>query len=138
VRWYEFVGPERAIPVTSLAVAQQGTYAPDTNFRQYSSLARDKAGDILVGYMVSGSSIYPSVAMAGRIRTDPAGTLEPEQVGFAGTAPLSEGDVWGDYTSMALDGADQCTFWYVGEYYPINNYADWSTQIISAKFPNCN
>lgn len=136
VRWYEFVGPEHTVPVTSLTIAQQGTYAPDTNYRQYSSLARDKAGNILVGYMVSGSSIYPSIGMAGRVRTDPAGTLEPEQVVYASSFPTMA-SAWGDYTSMALDGADGCTFWYVGQYYADSNYLSWSTRIVSAKFPNC-
>jgi len=137
VRWYEFVGPEHAIPVTSIAVAQQGTYAPDTNWRSYPSIARDKAGDILVGYMVSGTSSYPSIGMAGRVRTDPAGTLGPEQVVFASTLPETISSAWGDYTSMALDGTDNCTFWYIGQYYTDSNYNNWSTRILSAKFPNC-
>lgn len=137
VRWYEFVGPEKNIPVTSISIAQQGTYAPDTNFRQYPSIARDKAGDIMVGYMVSGTGIYPSIGMAGRVRTDPAGTLEPEQVVFASTLPEAVSSAWGDYTSMALDVSDNCTFWYVGQYYTDSNYNNWSTRIVSAKFPNC-
>ena len=44
------------------------------------SLARDKAGDILLGYSKScgdtcpgGSPTYPSVALAGRKKNDPAG-----------------------------------------------------------------
>lgn len=79
VRWYEFVASEHTVPVTALTVAQQGTYAPDAHHRFRSSIARDKAGDILVGYTVSDADIYPEIAMAGRTVSDPLGTLEPEQ-----------------------------------------------------------
>lgn len=146
VRWYEFVAPDRAVPVTALSVAQQGTFAPDANHRFQSSIARDRSGNILVGYTVSGSSLYPEIAVAGRSPSDPAGTLEPEQVLFSGTASQdSQFPTWGDYSSMALDGADGCTFWYVGMYYATSTAADynygnlnnWSTRLFSAKFPNC-
>jgi len=138
VRWYEFVAPEHTVPVTALTVAQQGTYAPDAHHRFQSSIARDKAGDILVGYTVSGADIYPEIAVAGRTLSDPLGTLGPEQVVFSGTAPQnSVYHSWGDYSSMALDAADGCTFWYVGMYYTIPSISQWSTRIASAKFPNC-
>ena len=39
--------------------------------------------------------------------------------------------------AVVLDGADDCTFWYVGQYYADPNYFNWSTRIVSAKFPNC-
>ena len=138
VRWYEFVAPQHTVPVTALTVAQQGTYAPDEHHRFQSSIARDKAGDMLVGYTVSDADIYPEIAIAGRVVSDPLGTLEPEQVVFSGTA--SQNSVyhsWGDYSSMAVDAADGCTFWYVGMYYATSNISQWSTRIFTAKFPNC-
>ena len=138
VRWYEFVAPEHTVPVTALTVAQQGTYAPDANHRFQSSIARDKAGDILVGYTVSSAAIYPEIALAGRAVSDPAGTLGPEQMVVSGAAPQnSVYHSWGDYSSMAIDAADGCTFWYIGMYYTIPSIAQWNTQIASAKFPNC-
>jgi hypothetical protein len=82
------------------------------------SMAQDHAGDILVGYSLSGTSVYPSVAAAGRVTTDPLGQLEAEVPIFAGTGSQSLTDNrWGDYSSMAIDGADGCTFWYAQEYY---------------------
>ena len=86
MRWYEFVAPQHTVPVTALTVAQQGTYAPDEHHRFQSSIARDKAGDMLVGYTVSDAGIYPEIAIAGRAVSDPLGTLQPEQVVFSGTA----------------------------------------------------
>lgn len=53
VRWFEFTAPIKKVPVTALGVFQQGTYAPDGNWRWMGSIARDKVGDILVGYSES-------------------------------------------------------------------------------------
>jgi len=38
--------------------------------------------------------------------------------------------------SMRID-QDGCTFWYTTEYYQLTASFDWSTQIASAKFVNC-
>jgi hypothetical protein len=48
---------------------------------------------------------------------------------------------WGDYTSMNVDPADDCTFWYVNEYYTAagqaSSAAGWQTRIASFKLPGC-
>jgi hypothetical protein len=52
---------------------------------------------------------------------------------------------WGDYTSMNVDPTDDCTFWYVNEYYevgrlplpPPGTTAPWQTRIASFKLPTC-
>ena len=44
---------------------------------------------------------------------------------------------WGDYTAMSVDPVDDCTFWYVGEYYVTTTSTDWQTRIGSFKFPGC-
>jgi hypothetical protein len=149
VRWMEITAPLRSVPVTSLAVFQQGTYAPDGVWRWMGSLTRDKVGDILVGYSKScgdtcpgGTPTYPSIYMAGRTLTDPAGTLEAEisLVDGSGSQP-STSNRWGDYSSMRIDtndGMSGCTFWYTTEYYMVTQQFDWSTRIGSAKFSNCN
>ena len=46
-------------------------------------------------------------------------------------------DRWGDYSSMALDGSNSCTFWYSTEFYPADGSFAWSTWISSLNFPNC-
>ena len=67
VRWMEVTAPIRAVQPTALGVFQQGTYAPDGIWRWMGSIARDKVGDILVGYSKScgdtcpgGTATYPS------------------------------------------------------------------------------
>ena len=48
---------------------------------------------------------------------------------------------WGDYTSMNVDPVDDCTFWYVNEYYTAagqaSSTAGWQTRIGSFKLPGC-
>jgi len=48
---------------------------------------------------------------------------------------------WGDYTDMTVDPSDDCTFWYVNEYYPTSGTPDdgrpWHTRIASFKLPGC-
>ena len=38
---------------------------------------------------------------------------------------------------MSVDPTDDCTFWYTQEFYMVTETFDWSTQINSAKFSNC-
>jgi hypothetical protein len=48
---------------------------------------------------------------------------------------------WGDYTSMNVDPVDDCTFWYVNEYYALagqlSSLAGWQTRIASFTLPGC-
>src|SRR5271165_5175050 len=134
-RWYEFRAPENS---TSLSVYQQGTFAPDSNYRWMGSIAMDRSQDIALGYSVSSSSLYPSISYTGRIATDPLGTMESEVSIVSGTGSQTDtSNRWGDYTSMAIDEADDCTFWYTDQYYTVTASFDWSTRLASIKFPNC-
>ncbi len=139
VRWYEITGSTRPTNINNLILYQSGTFAPDSNYRWMGSLTRDKAGDIALGYSLASSTVFPSVAFTGRIKSDPLGTMEAEQVIVSGTgSQTGTSNRWGDYSSMALDGADSCTFWYAQEYYMVTAQFDWSTQVASLKFSNCN
>ena len=134
VRWYEIQAPN-GTPV----VAQQGTYAPDSNYRWMGSIAMDKAEDIALGYSVSSSSTYPSIAVAGRLPTDPAGALETETAVITGSGSQTYGLTrWGDYSSMTVDPVDDCTFWYTTEYLVTDGAWNWNTRIANFQFPECN
>ena len=144
VRWEEITAAESNVPPTSLSVFQEGTYAPDGNWRWMGSIARDKMGDILVGYSEScgntcpgGTPMYPSIFVAGRLASDTKGTLEPELLLIGGTGSQPDtSNRWGDYSSMRID-QDGCTFWYTTEYYKVTQVFDWSTQIGSFSFAGC-
>ncbi len=134
VRWYEIQAPN-GTPV----VAQQGTYAPDSNYRWMGSIAMDKAEDIALGYSVSSSALHPSIAIAGRVPTDPAGTLETETTVITGSGSQTYSLTrWGDYSSMTVDPVDDCTFWYTTEYMVADGAWNWNTRIANFQFPECN
>src|SRR5712671_4342760 len=133
VRWYEIQNPG-GTPV----VAQQSTFAPDSNYRWMGSIAMDQAGDIGLGYSVSSSSISPSVRFTGRVPTDPASTMEAEVNIVTGSGSESTGLTrWGDYSAMQVDPVDDCTFWYTQEYMKTTGTFNWNTRIASFKFPGC-
>jgi len=134
VRFYEFRNPQGNPPT----LYQQGTYAPDGNFRWMPSIAQDKVGNIAVGYSVSSRSMYPAIRYTGRVPTDPLGTMESENSILEGKgAQLSSNWRWGDYSAMTVDPVDDCTFWYTNEYYNVSSLRSWRTRIASFKFPSC-
>jgi uncharacterized repeat protein (TIGR01451 family) len=134
VRWYELRDPGG-----TPAIFQQGTYAPDAEHRWMGSIAMDKRGDIAVGFSLSSSTRNPAIAYAGRLAGDPLGQMsQGEAIMYQGTgSQLGSGSRWGDYSAMTVDPVDDCTFWYISEYYTINNDFDWHTRVGSFTFPSC-
>jgi hypothetical protein len=136
-RWYEFRAAEGS---TSLSLYQSGQTPDDGHYRWMGSVAMDKAGDIAIGYSRSSAGFddFPSIYYAGQTAGDPLGTTETENlIKQSHGSQLNSFDRWGDYTSMALDGADSCTFWYANEYYPHSGSFAWDTWLASLKFPSC-
>jgi len=137
-RWYEFRAT--GLGSTNLSLYQTGQTPADGEFRWMGSVAMDKAGDIALGYSRSSASAgdFPSIYFAGQTAGDPLGTTESERlIKQGGGSQLNSFDRWGDYSSMALDAADSCTFWYTTEYYPADGSFAWATWVASLKFPNC-
>jgi hypothetical protein len=133
IRWYDVRNPS-----TTPTLGQQGTYAPDATNRWMGSAAMDAAGDIAIGYSASSSSLFPSLRYAVRTPGEPAGTLEAEQVLWAGSgSQTSSTNRWGDYTSLSVDPVDDCTFWFTGQYYAATASYDWHTRIGSFSVPGC-
>ena len=141
VRWYDIrlSGTADATCPTYPCLYQQGTIADVANGRSrwMPSIAMDTAENILVGYTTSGKtagSENHSSRYTGRAKGDPPGTMTvPEATIITGTANNTAHSRWGDYFSMSSDPADDCTFWFVSQYYATNN--SWSTRIASAVFP---
>lgn len=134
VRWYEF-----RMSGGNPAVFQQGTYAPDSTFRWMGSIAMDHVGNIALGYSQSSASTSPSIRFTGRAPSDPAGTMtQAETTVFTGGGSQTGGlSRWGDYSSMQVDPADDCTFWYANEYIPANGSFNWNTRMASFQLPGC-
>ncbi|HEU4777292.1 MAG TPA: hypothetical protein VFS95_10730 [Telluria sp.] len=132
VRWYEIRSPQQPV------VFQQGTYSPDNTSRWMGSMAMDKVGNIAMGYSASSATVYPSLRYTGRVPTDPAGTMQAENSFKDGAgSQLPNLARWGDYSSLAIDPVDDCTFWYTNEYLKASGTFNWSTWIGSFKMPGC-
>lgn len=132
VRWYEVRSPG-----SNPSVFQQGTFKKVPNLWM-GSIGQDKNGDIALGFSVSSSSVFPSVKITGRVPSDPAGTMQkPKQVGTGSAVQTGGSNRWGDYSSMSIDPADDCTFWYAQEYYKVQGN-DWHTRVAKFKFNACN
>jgi hypothetical protein len=140
VRWYDFrlSGPPDATCPSYPCVYQQGTVADVANGRSrwMPSIAMDGAENILLGYSTTGktnTSENHSIRYTGRAKSDPLGTMTvPETTIVVGTANNTNSR-WGDYTSMSIDPFDDCTFWYVNQYFLTSG--NWSTRIASAAWP---
>ncbi len=135
VRWYELRNTG-----SGFGLYQQGTYAPDSSYRWMGSSAMDKVGNIAMGYSVSSATMSPSIRYTGRAASDPLGQMggEVDILSQAGVTPGSRLNNyrWADYSSLAIDPTDDCTFWFTTEYMP-NNGNYWSTRIASFSFPSC-
>jgi hypothetical protein len=133
VRWYEIRSPG-----SSPFVFQQGTVIdPNINYWM-GSIAMDSVGNIALGFSASSSGLFPSVAVVGRIPSDPLGTMEaPTFLVTGGGVQVQSFRRWGDYSSMSVDPKDDCTFWYSQEYMKTTGSFDWSTRIASFKFNSC-
>ena len=77
----------------------------------------------------------PALARKGRIRPAPVRGSAP-----AGGFRCAHSR-WGDCSSINIDPVDDCTFWYVNEYYTAagqaSSTAGWQTRTASFKFPGC-
>jgi hypothetical protein len=138
-RWYEFRAADTS--PTALALYQSGNTPDDGEYRWMGSVARDKYGDIALGYSRSSAAAgdYPSLYLSGQTAGEAVGTTDAETLTFQGSGSQTDTfSRWGDYSSMALDGADLCSFWYTTEYYPATGSFAWNTRIAGQiKFPSC-
>ncbi|GAC1605362.1 MAG: hypothetical protein NVS4B10_18840 [Myxococcales bacterium] len=136
VRWYEIRSPN-----TTPVVYQQGTFAPDAQFRWMGSSAMDGSGGIALGYSLSSSSVHPGIYVTGRNAGDALGTMTQGETSLivgggsqTGTQALSR---WGDYSNLSIDPSDDCTFWFTTEFIPSNGTFNWQTQVGSFKLSGC-
>lgn len=140
MRWYEI-----RRTAGTYSVYQQGTYAPaDGVHRWMGSVAQDRQGNIGLAYsVVNGTSVFPGIRYTGRLAADPLGqmTLGEGTIINGSGVQTTTNSRWGDYTSLNLDPVDDCTMWYVNEYYTAagqaSSTAGWQTRIASFKLPGC-
>jgi uncharacterized repeat protein (TIGR01451 family) len=133
VRWFEL----RRSGGGAWSIYQESTLAPDAHNRWMASVAMDGDGNLALGYSISSASVFPGLRYAGRLATDPLNTLQAEQVHINGGGSQTGLNRWGDYSALTVDPEDDCTFWYVGEYYAATASNNWQSRIGAFKFPEC-
>jgi hypothetical protein len=140
VRWYEFrVGRDRAV-----SLRQQGTYMSDGLYRWMASPAIDRFGNIGIGYSFGSSNNFVGQRFAGREPNDPLGQLTLRETVLVEGEGIQQGDSatnfrnlrWQDYTTTAIDPDDDCTIWYVGDYYKKDG-TNYSTKIGGFRMRGC-
>jgi hypothetical protein len=133
VRWYEFRLDKKREPV----LYQQGTFAPDSFYRWMPSIGMDRKGNIGVGYSFGGTPNFAGQRFAARLASDPPGKLTFHETVLAdGEAAQTNTLRWEDYTTLAMDPGDDCTFWYVGDYYK-KDATTYSTRIGGFRLREC-
>jgi hypothetical protein len=140
VRWYEARRTNGAY-----SIFQEGTFAPNDGVHRWmGSAAMDWQGNMALGYsVVNGTNVFPGVRYTARLAGDPLGQMtqgEGTIINGSGVQTTTNSR-WGDYTSLNVDPVDDCTFWYVNEYYTAagqaSSTAGWQTRIGSFKLPGC-
>ena len=130
IRWFEL---RRTGGAWSLF--QEGTYSPDATHRWMGSIAMDGAGNIALGYNAGSSTVFPGVRYTGRLSGDTLGTMPQVETTIVAGSGSNSSNRWGDYSSMNVDPADDCTFWHTNEYG--TSSGTWNTQIASFRFSSC-
>lgn len=122
---------------TTPSIVQRDIIDDPTNatFRAYPSIAANSRQDMLIGYSLFSSRIYPSSAYSYHDHNDPVNTTRTEVLLKSGEAiyakTFGSGRVrWGDYTSTLPDINDNYTFWTYQEYSstgPTTYGGNWGT-----------
>ncbi len=127
-RWYQFDNLDNATPT----LVQSGTLftasaTNTTNDRNYwiPSVMVNGQGHMALGSSIAGTNEFANAATAGRLASDPPGTLQaPIQLTNSATAYNPPGDNgsgrgyrrWGDYSYTSLDPCDDMTMWTIQEF----------------------
>ena len=135
INWYELRGSGTP------TVYQQGLITPDiSNFRFLPSIAEDKMGNATVGYSVSSPLTDPGInASYWNLNSG----VPIEVTLLTGTqeevTPGTGAGQWGSYSGISVDPTDDCTFWYVNEYWGTDSSLNviWKTNISNFALPGC-
>jgi hypothetical protein len=90
-------------------------------YTSFPSVAVDPCHNMAVGFAASAATIFSGAYYTGRLRTDPAGTVQSTGTLAAGTdwyvrtfgGPRNR---WGDYSGSALDPGNESDLWLFNEY----------------------
>jgi hypothetical protein len=132
IRWYEF----RKTDTTDWAMYQEGTFAPNSENRWMGAININEDGTICLAYSIAGSNTFPSLAYTGRNMHDPLGTMTISEQIIVNGGGANTSNRYGDYAALAVDPANDSTFWFTSEYNPTST---WNTRIAHIRLTDpCN
>lgn len=107
-------------------VLGEGLIGSPATWILYPSLCVNKNNDALIGYSLSGSSIYPSAGYSFRYGTDSANTLRDGRTYAAGLSTHyatggGSRNRWGDYSATVIDPSDDLAMMTLQEYAETNS-----------------
>jgi len=136
-RWYE-IGNLTGTP----ALLQSGTLFDSASSSPRGfwvpSVAVSGQGHMALGCSYAGSNDFAGIATAGRLRTDPLGSIQPETLAVVSSSAYNLGENpnphrWGDYSQVTVDPNDDMTMWTFQEYCSGNN--SWGVRAIQLNAP---
>src|ERR1035437_2774395 len=122
VNWFKI------LPGGTPSIAEEGLIDdPSGNqFYAFPSLAVTAGFSMVVGFSVFSPNKFASAAFAGRLPSDPPGTLRPIVLIKAGKAAYAP-NRWGDYSHTVIDPIETSSFWTVQNYAeaPSSKWGTW-------------
>jgi len=118
----------------NLTLLGQGNIDPGSNFdTYYGAMTVDSSGNMIIGYSISGPTVYPSAAYAvipaaGTGLEDGVHYLAQGQSSYTpDNAGIANNSRWGDYSGIAIDPSDNGSFWVFNQY--ATGQTTWATTI---------
>jgi hypothetical protein len=124
-RWWRFNCPG---PAAGITLADQGDAGAEdlgaNTYTWFPHVEVDANLNMAIGFSASNGAIYAGAYYATRNAGDPAGTVGATMTLATGldyyirtfTTSTTASSRWGDYSGLALDPVDQCSFWIYNEY----------------------
>jgi hypothetical protein len=102
------------------------------------SCAASGQGHMALGCSVAGASEHAEIATAGRLASDPLGSIQAPTTAVTSSSTYNIGSQnnvyrWGDFSVTTVDPTDDMTFWTVQEYCFATD--DWGVQVVKLLAP---
>ncbi len=119
--------------VGSPSMVQDIMFGAFNQYYSWPAIRTDGSANLYVSFTGAHSGMFASAQVAGRLSTDPLGTINGSCLLKAGQVAHSSGR-WGDYLGAAVDPADPSTVWVVSEYAKNDGFVNWGTYIGSLSY----
>ena len=115
------------------SVVQDIMFGAPGEYFSWPAIRTDSSGNLFVSLTGAHAGVFASAKVAGRLASDPLGTMSGTCLLKAGEI-VHETDRWGDYLGAAVDPSDPSKVWVVGEYAKDDGLVRWGTYIGSLSY----